>query len=112
MKLNDMTIKNLKPRKNAYYATNSTATRGYGKLAVKVNPGGQKHFYIQYRHDGRRKFLPLGAYPEMSLKEAGKRYDKYKQLIYDGIDPRESIRRMFHLLFFKIINKHITNMHL
>ena len=87
-----MTIKNLKPRKNAYYATNSTATRGYGKLAVKVNPGGQKHFYIQYRHDGRRKFLPLGAYPEMSLKEAGKRYDKYKQLIYDGIDPRERIR--------------------
>ena len=89
--LTDKTIKALKPKASAYYEINNTPQRGYGRLAVKVNPSGEKYFYLLYRHNNKRKALPLGRYGDLTLKEAGELYGKYKGYVYDGIDPREVI---------------------
>jgi hypothetical protein len=42
---------------------------------------------INYRFHGKRKTLPLGVYPELSLKEAREKRDIAKKQIAEGIDP-------------------------
>ena len=37
---------------------------------VRVQPSGAKNFYLDYRHDGRRNRLRLGAYPNLSADGA------------------------------------------
>ena len=35
--------------------------------------------------------MPLGRYGDLTSKDAGELYGKYKGYVYDGIDPREVI---------------------
>jgi hypothetical protein len=50
-------------------------------------PNGSKYFRLNYRFHGKRKTLPLGVYPELSLKEAREKRDIAKKQIAEGIDP-------------------------
>ena len=86
--LTDKQIKALELRSEAYYETDDTGRRGYGRLAIKVSPSGSKVFYLQYRFDNKRKYLALGGYPNLSLQAARKHAIDYGQQVFEGKDPR------------------------
>ncbi|OCA55126.1 putative prophage CPS-53 integrase [Photorhabdus namnaonensis] len=66
----DSKIKGIKPKDQAYYVWQAAATRGTGRLGIKIYPSGRKVFVYKYHKDGTRKFLTLGDYPSLSLAEA------------------------------------------
>ncbi|OKP31378.1 tyrosine-type recombinase/integrase [Serratia fonticola] len=68
--LTDSKIKGIKPKAQAYYVWQASATRGTGRLGLKIHPSGRKVFVYKYHKDGERKFLSLGDYPTLSLAEA------------------------------------------
>lgn len=68
--LTDSKIKGIKPKEQAYYVWQASATRGTGRLGLKIYPSGRKVFVYKYHKDGARKFLSLGDYPSISLAEA------------------------------------------
>jgi len=45
---------------------------------------------MDYRHDGKRKTLALGVYPDVSLARAREKRDEARTLLADGIDPSEA----------------------
>lgn len=90
--LTDKQIKFLEPKEDAYYETDDTSRRGYGRLAVKVSPSGTKSFYLLYRFENKRRFLPLGNYPALTLQSARKLANDYGQMVFDGKDPRDAIQ--------------------
>ncbi|MES2676880.1 MAG: tyrosine-type recombinase/integrase [Pseudomonadota bacterium] len=81
--INDITIKNAKPKDKPYKLTD-----GEG-MYLMVHPNGGKYWRLRYKISGKEKTLALGTYPMISLGEArDKRYIAKKQL-KDGIDPSE-----------------------
>jgi len=68
--LTDSKIKGIKPKEQAYYVWQASATRGTGRLGLKIYPSGRKVFVYKYHKDGARKFLSLGDYPAITLAEA------------------------------------------
>lgn len=56
-------------------------------LFLLVSPGGSKLWRLKYRMAGKEKLLALGAYPEVSLKDARDRRDNARKQIENGIDP-------------------------
>ncbi|KLP34829.1 tyrosine-type recombinase/integrase [Enterobacter ludwigii] len=68
--LSDSKIKGIKPKEQAYYVWQASATRGAGRLGLKIYPSGRKVFVYKYHKDGSRKFLSLGDYPALSLADA------------------------------------------
>jgi integrase len=58
-----------------------------GGLYLMVPPTGGKLWRLDYRFEGKRKTLALGAYPAVSLKEARQKREDAKELLAKGIDP-------------------------
>lgn len=56
-------------------------------LYLLITLGGSKLWRLDYRFDGKRKTLALGAYPDVSLKDARERRDEARRLIAAGSDP-------------------------
>lgn len=65
-------------------------------LYLLIKPGGSKLWRLDYRFDGKRKTLALGAYPDISLKDARERRDDARRLIAAGTDP--SLKRKLEKL--------------
>ncbi|KXJ40166.1 MAG: hypothetical protein AXA67_14160 [Methylothermaceae bacteria B42] len=81
MPLTVTAIKNAKPRKKPYKKFDG------GGLYIEIRPNGSKLWRLQYRYEGRRKLLSLGAYPTVTLKAAREKRDEYKRQLAEGIDP-------------------------
>lgn len=81
MALTDTSIRNSKPKAKAYKVSDE---RG---LRILINPSGSKLWRFKYSFDGKEKGLSLGAYPEVSLKDARERRDEARKLLANGIDP-------------------------
>jgi integrase len=64
-----------------------------GGLHLLVQPHGSKLWRVSYRFGGKQKTLAMGAYPEVSLKEARAQRDEAKKLLAKGIDP--AVQRKF-----------------
>jgi len=58
-------------------------------LYIVVRPNGGKWWRLDYRHDGKRKTLSMGTYPDTGLKEARTRRDEARAMIASGTDPAE-----------------------
>ncbi len=58
-------------------------------LYLLVNPRGSKLWRFKYRFNGKEKLLALGAFPEISLKQARDRREKARQQLANGIDPSQ-----------------------
>jgi len=56
-------------------------------LYVLVVPSGRKLWRFDYRYDGLRKTLALGAYPAVTIDEARTMRSDARQLLIDGFDP-------------------------
>jgi integrase len=58
-----------------------------GGLRLEVTRAGSKLWRLKYRCAGREKLLALGAYPDVSLREARKARDAARLQLAAGIDP-------------------------
>lgn len=81
--LTDTKVKNAKPRERPYKLGDG------GWLYLLVKPGGAKLWRTAYRIHGREKLLALGAYPEVSLREAREKRDEARASLRKGFDPAE-----------------------
>jgi len=83
MPLSDQAAKKAKPTDKPYKMADEKG------LYLLVNAAG-KYFRMDYRHDGKRKTLALGVYPDVSLARAREKRDEARTLLADGIDPSEA----------------------
>ncbi|MDR1684917.1 MAG: integrase arm-type DNA-binding domain-containing protein [Desulfovibrio sp.] len=81
MKLTDTQLRSVKPMDKAQKFFDG------GGLYLLVAPAGGKLWRLDYRFDGKRKTLALGAYPAFSLKEARAHREEAKEQLAKGIDP-------------------------
>ena len=87
-KFTDLYIRNLKSKDKEY------TSREKGGFGIRVMSSGRKVFFFLYRVDGLRRFLNLGEYPDIELKEARKKYEAaaaqvklLKEGLPGGADP-------------------------
>jgi integrase len=81
MPLTDKAIKGFKPQARDYKRADSNG------LVLLVRPNGSKLWRFRYRVCGREKVLSIGAYPEVSLREARDAQADARKLLRDGVDP-------------------------
>lgn len=80
-KLNDLIIRNAKPREKAFKLSDG------GGMYLEVMPIGSKLWRLKYRFGGKEKRLSLGAYPEVSLKDARAKRAELRRQLDSGKDP-------------------------
>jgi len=56
-------------------------------MYLLVMTSGHRSWRLGYWHDGKKKRLVLGAYPDMSLQDAREARDEARRLIARGTDP-------------------------
>lgn len=56
-------------------------------LYIEVFPNGSKLWRYRYRVEGRENVLALGAYPEVTLEQAGEKHRAARALVKQGINP-------------------------
>ena len=60
-----------------------------GGMYLLLNPNGSRWWRLDYRHNGKRKTLSLGTYPDTGLADARSKRDEARKLLVAGIDPSE-----------------------
>lgn len=81
-KFTDLLVKGLKAEAKEY------TIREKGGFGVRVLPSGRRVFFYLYRVDGQRRFLNLGEYPTISLKDARAKFEAAAaqvKLLKDGL---------------------------
>jgi integrase len=81
MPLNDSSVKAAKPSAKPRKLFDEK------RLFLLVAPNGSKLWRIKYRFAGKDQLLSLGAYPEVSLKQAREKRQKIREQVAAGIDP-------------------------
>ena len=79
--LTDTKIKALKPKNKIYRVSDSHG------LVLEVKPSGTKYWRYRYRFETKANMIGMGEYPIISLAQARQNRDKYKALLYQGINP-------------------------
>ena len=104
--LTDTKIRNLKRKDKLYRIADSQG------LALEINPNGSKLWRHRYRFNNRATMMSLGPYPIVTLLSARQARDKNKQLLFQGINPKQvrqeakvSNKKTFEQMFLKWINK-------
>ncbi len=83
MPLNDVKIRNAKPKEKAYKLADG------GGLFLWVQPSGGKWWRFKYRFGGKEKLLALGSYPDVTLADARERHSQARKVLAAGNDPNE-----------------------
>jgi integrase len=81
MPLDDLTIRRAKPSGKPYKLTDAKG------LHLFVTKAGAKLWRLQYRHAGKQRLLALGAYPDVSLKQARTKCEDARRVIAEGRNP-------------------------
>ena len=83
----DKSLRALQPRKTTYRVFEKSVDKGF---CVQLTPAGGIYFYMQYQSPvtNRRRFLPLGRYPTVSLAEAREKLRVARKTLSAGKDPR------------------------
>jgi len=81
MPLTDTTVKNAKPKEKDYKLSDEKG------MHLLVTRAGGKLWRLAYRFGGKQKFLAMGQYPEITLKEARERREEPRKLLAHGSDP-------------------------
>ena len=106
--LTDTKIRNLTRKDKLYRIADS------GGLTLEINPNGSKLWRHRYRFNNRATMMSLGPYPIVTLLSARQARDKNKQLLFQGINPKQikeeakakaSNKKTFEQMFLKWINK-------
>lgn len=83
-KFSDSWLKGLKPEPGQTTKKDYREGKGFG---IRLMPSGAKTFFFMYHYDGKRRFMNLGAYPTISLKQANELYRAAASLLEQGRDP-------------------------
>ncbi|MDA9060679.1 tyrosine-type recombinase/integrase [Candidatus Thioglobus sp.] len=106
--LTDTKIRNLKRKDKLYRIADSQG------LTLEINPNGSKLWRHRYRFNNKATMMSLGPYPIVTLLSARQARDKNKQLLFQGINPKQikeeakakvSDKKTFEQMFLKWINK-------
>ncbi len=104
--LTDTKIRNLKRKDKLYRIADSQG------LTLEINPNGSKLWRHRYRFNNKATMMSLGPYPLVTLLSARQARDKNKQLLLQGINPKQvreeakvSNKKTFEEMFLKWINK-------
>jgi len=104
--LTDTKIRNLKRKDKLYRIADSEG------LALEINPNGSKLWRHRYRFNNKATMMSLGPYPLVTLLSARQARNKNKQLLLQGINPKQvreeakvSNKKTFEQMFLKWINK-------
>ncbi len=82
MPLTDRAIQAAKPRKTEYQVNDGSG------LLLRIKPNGTKLWRVEFRLGKGRMRVPLGAYPQVSLKEARDAALDARSQAKRGIDPK------------------------
>jgi integrase len=66
------------------YILFDTEIAGFG---LRVQPGGSRTWILQYRHEGRKRRVTLGKYPDLTLAQARRLAAERLLLLARGEDP-------------------------
>ena len=77
----DMMIRKLKPEEKKYHRS-----EGNGFTIRVLTSGGKRWLYI-YNFEGKRREMPLGNYPEVTLEEARVRFGEAMKKVKSARDP-------------------------
>lgn len=83
MKLNQLAIKNAKPKDNTYKLYD-----GKG-LSLEITPAGGKRWRFKYKFEGKEKQISLGTYPEVSLAKARESLQTAREQVAAGVNPSQ-----------------------
>lgn len=86
MSLNEVKVRNAKPKEKPYKLSDSEG------LYLYITETGGKLWRFKYRFDNdgkgkKEKLLAFGKYPEISLLDARKRRDDARKLLANNVDP-------------------------
>lgn len=84
MMLNELKVKNAKPKEKLYRLFDG---RG---LYLEVNPAGGRYWRFKYRFNDKERRMGFGVYPDIGLADARERRDQARKLIANGVDPAEA----------------------
>ena len=97
--LTDREIRGLKPKDKDYFVVDRTASRGQGRLQLRVRPNGAKEWmFVYWRKDpesgaSRRRMSKIGFYPDVSLAAAREEGQALSRLFQKGVDVQEHLRQ-------------------
>ncbi len=83
MKLSDAKCRNARPKERPYKLAD-----GHG-LYLLVGAHGSRLWRLDYRFDGKRLTMAIGAYPDTTLADAREARDAARKHLRDGRDPME-----------------------
>ena len=86
MPLTDARLRTLKPELKPRKVSD------FEGLFLLVTPSGSRLWRMAYRFAGKQKVLALGAYPDLSLRDARKARDDARDLLAKGEDPANTRR--------------------
>jgi integrase len=81
VELTEIRIRAAKPQEKPYKLTDG---RG---LHLLVTPGGSRLWRIRYRYNGNESTMGVGAYPDVTLKDARELVDDARKALRNGINP-------------------------
>ncbi len=82
------TIKGFKPKERQYEIFEDNGEKSTGRLGVSVGSSGTKTFIYRFYWDGKRQFIQLGKFPEMSLAEAREQTKIFGGQLKSGKNPK------------------------
>ena len=105
--LTDALIRNVPPPKTGRLELADSSCRG---LWLRITSNGAKTFAFRFRADGRTERLTLGAYPDVTLRDARTRADDLRREVAAGRNPsatkRSASERSFAILAERYLNEH------
>ena len=81
MPLDELALKNATPCEKPFRLWDG------GSLCLLVSPSGSKLWRFKYYFAGKNQWLPLGAYPEVTLESAREKRNQALLLIREGRNP-------------------------
>ncbi len=88
MPLSDLAVRKAKPSAKPYKLADANG------LYLYVSKAGARRWRYDYRHDGKRKTLSIGAYPYVGLADARAKLEDARKLLADGVDPATHKRKV------------------
>jgi len=82
--LTDIQIKSFRPKEKLYRRTDSHG------LTLEIAVSGSTIWRYRYRYNNKATMITLGHYPSMSLLDARQARDANRQLLNQGINPKDN----------------------
>lgn len=82
------TIKGFKSKERQYEVFEDSGEKSTGRLGVSVGSSGTKTLIYRFYWNGKRQFIQLGKFPEMSLSEAREQTKVFGGQLKSGKNPK------------------------